>query len=149
MLSPLGIAYIFGFWLALPLTCAAAFRWGGAPERIVGILFIAALLATKAMKSHFLGGFVSLEAGVLAVDGILLGSLVALSIRFQRGWLIWATSFHLVATLGHLSKLVNPELSSLAYGLMEGASGWPTLLALMVGIGQNHKLRIKRSAAQS
>lgn len=149
MLSPVGVIYVFGFWLALPAACAAAFRWGGKPEQVASFLFIAALFATKAMKGQFLGGYASLEAGVLMVDGALLFALVVISILSGRGWLIWATSFHLVATLGHLSKIINPDMSQLAYGLMEGASGWPTLLALAAGIRQHHSRRIRYGVAQS
>lgn len=148
MLSPAGVIYIFGFWLLLPLACVAAFRWGGWTERIAGMLFVTALILTKAMKQDFLGGFVSLEAGVLLVDGALLCALVVVSSLSGRGWVIWATSFHLVATLGHLSRTLDPTMSSLAYGLMEGASGWPTLLALMVGIRQHHVRRTRLDAGR-
>jgi len=146
MLSPAGIAYVYGFWVALPLTCIAAGLWGGWPERAVSLLYAVALVATALVLERYAKPFVSIQVGVLLVDALLVAALVLLAMRSHRGWLIWASSFQLIGTLGHLSKLVRPDMSRLAYGLMEGASGWPTLLALMIGIW-GHWRRTRASGA--
>lgn len=141
MLSPVGILYIYGFWVALPLTCLAAALWGRGPERSVAFFYLVALLATIWVHSEHAKTFVQVDMGIVAVDLALLAGLVLVAHTSGRGWLIWATSFHAIAVLGHLAKLIRPEMSRLAYGLMEGASGWPTLLALMWGIWQCRRTR--------
>lgn len=134
MLSPLGILYVYGFWVALPLTCLAAFRWGGRIECAMSLLFLLALVATTAVLESYADPFASIPVALVAVDCAVLLALLVAAMRSRRGWLIWASAFHIIATIGHLSKVMLPDLSRLAYGLMEGASGWPILLALMTGI---------------
>lgn len=134
MLSPLGIVYIYGFWLALPLTAAAAFRWADWPERAIGLAYLVALIATVTVIPKYAAGFFSLEAIVLFIDVALVLTMLVIAAITHRGWLIWATAFQIIGTLGHLSKMVVPGMSRTAYAIMEGASGWPTLLALMIGI---------------
>ena len=146
MLSPLGILYVYGFWVALPLTCLAAFLWGGRTERVMSLLFLLALVATTAVLRSYADPFSSTRVALVAVDCVVLLSIVVAAMRSGRGWLIWASAFQIVATTAHLSRLILPGLSRLAYGLMEGASGWPVLLALMTGIWQYHR-RSRASAA--
>jgi hypothetical protein len=134
MLSPLGVVYVYGFWVALPLTCLAAFRWGGRTERAISLLFLTALLGTSVVLNSYAEPFATIPIALVAIDCAVLAGLSAAAILSRRGWLIWATAFQIIATIGHLSRLMLPDLSRLAYGLMEGASGWPALLALMIGI---------------
>lgn len=144
MLSPVGIVYIYGFWAVLPLVVVAAFIWGGAAERLIAVSYAVALVATALVLEPYAKPFLSVPVGLVVVDAVLLAVLVAAAVRYERRWLIWASSFQVIGTLGHLSKLVLPEMSRLAYGLMEGASGWPTLLALMLGILQCRRHRGER-----
>lgn len=149
MLSPVGVVYVYGFWVALPLTCLAAFRWGGRPERAVSLLFLAALLGTSVVLKFYAEPFAAIPAALVAIDGAVLAGLVVAAMSSRRGWLIWATVFQIIATIGHLSRLMVPDLSRLAYGLMEGASGWPALLALMIGICQCRRRDHGRAAKAS
>lgn len=131
MLTLLIQIYVYSFILLIVLTTAAATFWGGWTERLVAWLFVAAFASTRLLKSSAYG---SLETGILIVDGTLLVVLAAITIRTGKGWLIWATAFQLIATLGHLGKLLNPELSRMGYSLMETASSHPTQIALAIGI---------------
>lgn len=139
-MSPLGLLYVYGFLLLFPLTCLAAFRWGEWPERSVALAYLLALAGTEVAAPRG-SDFVSFEAGVLVIDFMLLAALVVIAVRSDRTWVIWSAGIHAIATLGHLSKLVSPNLSNLAYGLMEGASAWPALIALMIGTWQAARRR--------
>ncbi|NIJ21119.1 hypothetical protein FHS95_002822 [Sphingomonas naasensis] len=141
MLSPLGLVYVYGFWVALPLTCLAAFLWGGRTERAMSLFFLLALIATNAVLKPHADPFASIALALVAIDCAVLLALVLAATLSGRGWLIWASAFQIVATVGHLSKLLLPDLSRLAYGPMEGASGWPILLALMTGIWRYRRRR--------
>lgn len=149
MLSPAGIFYVYGFWVALPLSVAAARLWGGWAERAVALCYVAAFAATTLVLELHAKPFVSIQLGLVLVDAALIVALAAIAVRSSMAWVIWATSFQIIGTLGHLSKLVRPEMSRLAYGLMEGMSGWPTLIALMIGIWKFRRSRRKADAAHS
>jgi hypothetical protein len=132
----LTLIYVYSFYVLLPLLVLAAMLWGGTTERTVAWLYVAALMGTKLLKSSGATDFISLEAGILLVDGALLVALGWLATRSGGWWLICATAFQTIATLGHLGKLVNPDMSRTAYGLMESASSYPTLITLAIGIYQ-------------
>jgi hypothetical protein len=145
----LTLIYVYSFYVLLPLMVLAAMLWGGATERTVAWLYVAALLGTKLLRSSMATSFISLEAGVLVVDGALLIALGWLAIMSGRWWLICATAFQLIATLGHLGKLVNPDMSRTAYGLMESASSYPTLITLAIGIYQYRRRTTAAAAGTS
>ncbi|HWU95745.1 MAG TPA: hypothetical protein VN029_09100 [Sphingomonas sp.] len=133
--------YVYGFWLLLPLLCLAALGWGGWPERIVAFLFLAAAAGSILLKSSVTGGYRTIEIGVLIVDLLLLAGLVWVMVQADRRWLIWVVALQAISTTGHLAKLVTPDLSRMAYALMVGASSYPALLLLCLGIVAHHRAR--------
>jgi hypothetical protein len=143
--SLLGIIYILGFYVVLTVTALCAARWGGWVERTAALLFIGAAVATRLLFLDFGRHFVGLETRVLLVDLALLATLCALTMRVGYGWLICAASAQAITTLAHFSKLLMLDLSRLGYALMEGASSWPTVIALAVGVWQHHhRRRVRR-----
>jgi len=140
--------YVYAFWVFLPLLCLAALRWGGWPERIVAFLFLAAAAGSILLKSSVTGGYRTIEIGVLIVDLCLLGALVWVMVQADRRWLIWVVALQAISTTGHLARLVTPDLSRMAYALMVGASSYPALLLLALGIAGHRRAR-RRGAAGS
>lgn len=140
--------YVYLFWVALPLLCLASLRWGGWPERIVSFLFVAAAAGSVLLKSSVTGGYRTIEMGVLAVDLTLLAGLVWVMVTVDRKWLIWVVALHAISTTGHLARMVTPDLSRMAYALMVGASSYPVLLLLALGI-LGHCRRRRGTAANT
>jgi len=116
-----------------------AWKWGQWPERTATALFSAAWLGTLLAKPAVHVRFFYVEAGVLLVDGALLIALGWLAVRTGRGWLIWATAFQLLSTTAHLGRAMDSSFSALGYSIMEGASSYPTLIALAVGLWQHRR----------
>jgi hypothetical protein len=141
--------YVYLFWLALPLLCIGALRWGGWPEQIVSFLFLAAAAGSIVLKSSVTQGYRAVEIGVLAVDLILLAALVWVMAAADRRWLIWLVALQMIATTGHLARLVTPDLSRMAYALMVGASSYPALLLLGIGILSHRRAGHRGAAAAS
>jgi hypothetical protein len=139
--------YVYSFWLLLPLLCLAALRWGGWPERIVAFLFLAAAAGSILLKSSVTGGYRTIEIGVLAVDLALLAGLVWVMVQADRRWLIWVVALQVISTTGHLARLVTPDLSRMAYSLMVGASSYPALLLLGLGIAGHWRATRRRAAS--
>lgn len=123
----------------LMLLALCAWRWGQWPERTAAASFAAAWLATLLVKPTTHMRFFYVEFGVLLVDGALLIALGLLAVRSGRGWLIWATAFQLLSTTAHLARAMDSSFSALGYLIMEGASSYPTLIALAVGLWQHRR----------
>ena len=121
----------------LLLAALAAWRWGGRAERAGAAAFVAAMFASALLRSRGATKYVQLEPGLLGVDLALLGFLTWLAIRSRRGWLIWASAFQLLSTTAHFVRLADSHFRGLAYGIMEGASSYPTVIALTIGILQH------------
>lgn len=147
-MSLLGIVYILGFYVVLTLTVLAAARWGGWVERSAALLFIGAALATRLSFLDYGRQFAGLETRVQIVDLALLVALCALTMRVGYGWLICAASAQAITTLAHLSKLLMLDLSRLGYALMEGASSWPTVIALAIGVWQHRRRTRRRTSGE-
>ncbi|WP_431469268.1 hypothetical protein [Sphingosinithalassobacter sp. LHW66-3] len=128
----------------------AAFLWGERPEREAALLFLAGAALSELSKTDAASRFLMVEHGVLLFDLGFTAALGTLAILHKRWWLIWATAFHVLATLGHLGKLVEPEMSRMAYGLMQSASSYPVLIAFGIGIwAAQRRRKSARKAAHS
>jgi hypothetical protein len=130
-------AYHALFLPLLFLTTAFAWWRGQWPERAAATAYLLAWLATELLQPDLYHRFRYMEAGVLVVDAALVAALAYLAIRSGRGWLIWATAFQLLSTSAHLARAMDPSFSALAYAIMEGASSYPTQIALAFGIFWN------------
>lgn len=125
--------YLGLFWIALPAVLFAAWVWGGRSERIVAALYVAALTASKLLKSEPAHDFFNVEAGLVVTDTALLAALIAVAARYGRTWVILTAAFQLLSTLAHFARLIRADLTPLAYSLMESASSYPALILLAVG----------------
>lgn len=122
-------------WLLL-----AAYRYGGAVERAVALLFTVAtalsLLARRVQQSTL---YSQLDSVVAVLDVILLFCLAILAVRTRRWWLYAATALQTLTCLGHVAKLVDPRIAPIAYFMMLVSSSYPSLLLLTIGIWQHHR----------
>lgn len=144
----LRFAYVNAIYVLGPLTFFAAMIWGGRIERCVAVFYLVAWMAS--MASHTPGiEYLHFEEATLLVDAVLLLALLIVTVRAGYWWLIWSTSLHAIAVLGHLAKLVNPGISRLAYSLMAGISLYPTILLLALGVWLHHRRRTAAGAASS
>jgi hypothetical protein len=111
-------------------SCGMAFRWGGFDERLAAFGFI---IATAASQLATPGQYASTETGLLAIDGLLLIALIALALRSDRFWPMWAAAFQLVGTTVHLASMT--ETGDFAWAYAVGLIFWsyPVLIALAAG----------------
>jgi len=131
--------YLGLFWLTLPALLIAAGLWGGRSERLVAGFYVAALAASKLLKSAPQDDFFDVEVGLVVADAALLVALVAVAARYGRSWVILVAAFQLLSTLAHFARLIRSDLTPLAYSLMESASSYPALMLLGVGIVGHHR----------
>lgn len=133
MISPIAIGLVLLFWCALLATCAYAWRFGGAPERIAAVALAAAAGLSVLVKPDATQAYTHVELGTLAVDLLLLGLLVGLSFRTKRNWPIWASGFHLASVATHIAMAFDTGALPPAYALVQGFWAYPVLISLVAG----------------
>ena len=133
--------YVLVFWLVLPMLWLAARRWGGRSEQRVATLYVVAAVATVVMRSTWNSRYHSVEFGVSLVDVLLLIALAREAANSRRWWPVWSTALQAIATLSHIGKAFNSLLMPLGYAIMTGASSYPMLLVLALGIAGTARRR--------
>jgi hypothetical protein len=129
-------AYFIGFWVLLPISVAAALKWGARPERQVAWMMTAGAIFSMIAMPSGTTRYQHIEWIVLAIDAAMFLGFTRVAIRSQRAWVIWAAGFQGVAVIGHIGKLMVPETTRMAYAIMEQASSYPTVIALLIGTWQ-------------
>lgn len=137
------VALLLRFWVPLLLVCLYAIRRGGVPERIAGWMLLIAAIATVFVRSEFRVRYGYVQASVAAIDVTLLIGLVILAVKADRRWPMLLTALHAVTVLGHVGKLLNPELLRLGYAVMIALPTLPGLLVLAAGTWR-HRSRVRR-----
>lgn len=124
--------YILVFNLIQVLASLYAFVRGGAPERLAGALLLIAALLTRLFFLASISPYIGIEAGILAVDLLLLVALVTLALRADRFWPIWLAALQALGTAAHIAKAIDPGVVSLAYAILLSVWSWPMVLILAV-----------------
>jgi hypothetical protein len=131
----------------LLLACCGYAGWrGGAPERIAAAALFLGVLLTRLALSAWSQGWASAETGVLAVDLLLLATLIALALAAERFWTLWLTASHLIGTTGLLLKLADPSLIRWDYAFAIPAAAYPMCLLVAYGTW-SHRRRLERCGA--
>jgi hypothetical protein len=131
------------YYAILALCCGYAGLKGAVPEKIGAAIFTIASVLSTALVSDRGVRFGSLEAGVFAVDVAVLLALLALALRAERFWPLWALALHLIETAGHTVKLVDPLVIPRAYAFVLALWSYPMLLLLVAGTW-NHQRRLAK-----
>ena len=120
-----------------------AFWRGGAPERLTGLSLLLAALATRMFHVLGAGRFIDVEIGIMTVDIILLGVMIAITLHADRFWPAWVTALHALGTGAHLAKAINPDVIRLAYAVLSVVWSYPIVLLLIIGT-MRHSRRVRR-----
>lgn len=110
--------------------CGVALRWGGRDERIAAVGFLLAVVATNVTTD---GAYTHTETGVLVVDVITFFGLLALALRSDRFWPMYAAAFQLVGTTIHFASLSQTGDFSWAYYIALIFWTFPVFIALAAG----------------
>ena len=119
---------------------------GGAPERLIAAVMILGVALTPAVLNPVSIRFYGIEAGLFALDLLILLAFMAIALRANRFWPMGMVVFHGMSVLGHLLKLADPRLIRTAYLVMLALWVYPQLLLLVLGTWR-HRVRLKRTGA--
>jgi hypothetical protein len=121
-------------WLGivcLAVAAAPAIWRGGWPERTAAIAMVAAWLGSGLVQNGMqLWG---LQIGVMLIDLVLLAVLLAIALRSDRWWPMWASAFHGLGALLHFAVLVDAKVWGRTYFIAGSLFSFLTLAALLVG----------------
>ena len=138
------MTHVYVFY-SLQLSAAAYAIWrGGAPERLVASLMIAAAVATTISSYGRSYAYVNVIA--LIVDAVFLAALVAIAARAARFWPMYVTALHLIGFAVHGVRAIDPQMLSVIYLRGAGVLAYPMVLLLAVGTSRHaRRLRLAGS----
>lgn len=134
------------FTILILASCAYACIAGGKEGRWVSILLIgAAFLSLAASRIGYRWSQVNVL--VVAVDLLLLFSLVTVAIKSKRFWPIWTTAFHLLSISSHVARAIGPALPPKLYFALQGLWSLPAILVMVGGIMWDRRAGLPAKAA--
>lgn len=120
-----------------------AFWKGGGPERVVAVAFWLASLLTLTVAPRVEVRFQQVGLGVLAVDTILLFTLLAVAVMANRRWTLVVASMQVLIVMAHSAKAILPDLPRSTYAVATAI--WPFFQLTILAIGTEfHRRRKKR-----
>jgi hypothetical protein len=122
--------------------CLYAAVRGGSPERWGAGLYLVNWVLSNLAAYLSRRDFLTTETGLMAVDAAYLIVMVALALKAQRFWPLWAAALQLDTVLTHIlmfSKATPP----FSYGFALWLWGLP--IPVLIGIGAwRHRQRVKQ-----
>jgi hypothetical protein len=137
------------FWALLLLTCGYALWRGRKYEQLSAIVCIAASIISVVARAGADDHYYGVQSSDLVIDTLVLLAFVAIALRSDRFWPLWAAGLQLTISMSHLLKAIQPSLLPIAYAAAERFWSYPTLIIIAVGAWRQHRryLDSRRPAA--
>jgi hypothetical protein len=132
------------YFLLLFGVAAYAMSRGRQEERIAALTCVIASVASLALlvtRPSYYSGF---ELGVALIDIATLATFVWLALRSDRFWPLWVAGLQLTSSLGHILKIVQPDLLPMVYAASLASWSYVILLIIAVGTWRGRR-RLERS----
>jgi hypothetical protein len=133
------ISHQFIFRTLLVLSCGYALWRGNKDARIVGLICIAATIATRFAVSPISARYSGVELGLFFIDAAVLIGFVAVALRSDRFWPLWVAGLQLTTSTAHLMKAVDESLLPIAYGAAVALWSYPILIILAIGTWRSQR----------
>lgn len=134
MLNMFLAIYVQAFLPLCILLAIAAWLWGGNIERCASWAFVTSMALAKLTQGYGYPMYSAVEWSVAVLDALLVLVFFGLSFRNTKTWLLVATALQLLSALAHLARMIDVEMSRLAYAILTGTGGYPILILLAAGI---------------
>lgn len=131
------------FDILLFTACGYGLLRGKQEERLIAIVCILANFASYALVGPVKLSYLRVESGVLIVDLIALAVFTYVALRSDRFWPLWVSGLQLTTSIGHLLKVIEPDLLPLAYAAALRFWSYPILIILALGTWRGHRRRTK------
>jgi hypothetical protein len=119
------------------LLALAVWRWGGAPERWLIVLFIATMVLPPRLFTFF--GLGSISFGPYAwvwinIDFFAAAAFVAIALHANRNYPLWIAGFQLVAMSAHVVKEMVDSVSPIAYLILAAGPSYCQFALILAGL---------------
>lgn len=122
--------------------CAACWRRGAGPERMISSVLVLELLVDRAY--HFLasGGktvwtlsdYATIDLGHFLIDLSAMVILVSIALRANRIYPLWIGGIQIIALMSHVVMELGPEMHPVAYAGMNRATFYLQVTILFAGL---------------
>jgi hypothetical protein len=130
---------IYFYFALLALVSGYAFLRGGREERIVAAVCVTASLASLAIFRPVDVSYSDFQPKIALIDFAVLAAFVSVALKTQRFWPLWVAGTQLTTTIGHVLKLLDPELLPVVYGAALASWSYLHLLILATGTWRAHR----------
>ncbi len=135
------IPHQYFFRALLLISCGYALWRGRSDERIVALVCLGAVLASRFAFSPISILYTRVEIGLLLIDLAVLASFVAVALRSDRFWPLWVAGLQLTTSMAHVMKAIDPRLLPIAYGAAIALWSYPILIILAIGTWRGYRRR--------
>lgn len=133
---------LLAFLLATVLTCGFALIRGGAPERLIAATFVAGAVASTVISIHVKPMPGAFQLAIFCVDVSMLVAIAGVMLKANRYWPIAVAALQFLSVLGHLIKLLDPNVVTVLYWIANAFWAVPQILILAVAtIRHVHRAR--------
>jgi hypothetical protein len=134
-------------YLTLLVIVASYALWrGGAPERIITMILLVAVVASGTIISQRELAFSTRETTILIIDVLLLVAVVTVALFADRYWPIWMAAFLGIGLELQFAMWAAPQVHVWLYRILHSWNSYPTLLLLFLGT-LRHRQRLARLGA--
>jgi hypothetical protein len=124
---------IYLYFALLALVSGYAFLRGGREERIVAAVCVAASLCSLAVFRPADVSYSDFQPRIALIDVAVLTAFAAVALKTRRFWPLWVAGTQLTTTIGHVLKVLDPELLPVVYGAALASWSYVHLAILAVG----------------
>jgi len=114
--------------------CGFAVLSGGRAEKFSGAVLLAGHFITTYAQD--LSRWAGPHYGILGIDLLVLAVLIAVALRSDRTWALFAAAFHLLTVLTHVATGLDTQVHALAYAVVLNLLGYLVYLALALGTAE-------------
>lgn len=130
---------IYLYFALLALVSGYAFLRGGREERIVAAVCVSASLASLAVFRPADVSYSDFQPRIAIIDFAVLAAFVGVALRTKRFWPLWVAGTQLTTTVGHVLKLLDPQLLPVVYGAALASWSYLHLFILATGTWRSRR----------
>lgn len=131
------------FLILSAVCCGYALIRGGSPERLTALLFMVGIVASIMISILIPPPPDGFQSAIFAVDIAMLFALGVIAAFARRYWPIAITAFQLLAVIGHLIRLLDPQIVPVLYWISNTFWAVPQMIILAVATVR-HRGRVRR-----
>lgn len=129
--------------------CSYAIRFGGVPERIVGVTILTGLIADPLLHQLFKLTFDAVDPTHLIIDVSRFAVFAAVALTSHRYWPICISSFQLLALGAHVVKAMNLAIHPAIYAAMSVMWSYGMLSVLILATRHHRRVTARGETRKS